>query len=49
MNEPCKVLRGYLADSITKYGSVENWKVTPHCGCKGSCKRLENKRKYEGY
>ena len=44
MDEPCKMLRGYIADNLKKWGEVDDWKKPPHCGCNGKCKRLENMR-----
>ncbi len=44
MDEPCKMLRKLIADSLKKWGEVDEWQIEPHCGCKGKCKRLENMR-----
>ena len=45
MDEPCKLIRKYLAESIEKYGKVAEWRIEPHCGCGGNiCKRLQNMR-----
>jgi hypothetical protein len=45
MNEPCKLLRKYQADSIKRYGELDNWQIEPHCGCNGNiCQRLKNMR-----
>jgi len=41
--EPCKLLRKSLVDYIEKrFGSTDNWKSEPHCGCERSCKRKAN-------
>jgi hypothetical protein len=44
MDEPCKMLRKLIAESLRKWGEVDEWQIEPHCGCKGKCKRLENMR-----
>ena len=42
--EPCKLLRQILANGITKYGDLPEWKVEPSCGCKNHCERRQSIR-----
>lgn len=44
MDEPCKIYREIMAQTIKKWGDVGDWKREPHCGCQGQCKRLQAKR-----
>jgi hypothetical protein len=44
MDEPCKILRKALSERIELWGTVEDWKREPNCGCKGECKRLKTIR-----
>ena len=40
LNEPCKIMRQAIVEqNESRWGSTENWKFEPHCGCKGVCKR----------
>jgi hypothetical protein len=42
--EPCKVLRQILAEGITKFGDLPEWKVEPACSCKNVCERRKSIR-----
>ncbi len=44
MDEPCKLMRKQIVDSIKRYGDLAEWRIEPHCGCKGECNRLRNMR-----
>ena len=41
LDEPCKVLREYMANNMWRNGEVPEWRIEPNCGCKKSCKRRQ--------
>lgn len=45
LDEPCKVLRKYMAENMWRYGEVPDWKREPHCNCNRNCKRQQLTRK----
>jgi len=41
IDEPCKLMRQSLANSMERWGEVPEWKVEPNCGCGRVCKRRQ--------
>ena len=39
LSEPCKILRQYMAEDMSRRFTVPDWKVKPHCECKVHCQR----------
>ena len=44
MDEPCKLMRKQLVESIKRYGALAEWRIEPNCGCHNECNRLKNMR-----
>jgi hypothetical protein len=42
LDEPCKVIREILAQGMTKWGELPEYKIKPNCGCKFACERRQS-------
>ena len=42
MDEPCKIIREVLAQGMTKWGDLPEYKKEPNCGCKYTCQRRQS-------
>jgi hypothetical protein len=44
MDEPCKMYRQIMADTIRQWGLVDDYQKEPHCKCEHQCDRMRTIR-----
>jgi hypothetical protein len=44
LDEPCKIIREILAQGMTKWGELPEYKIEPNCGCTFACERRQAMR-----